>query len=49
MIFSAKEHFQMAQIAVKRLLSHTFTKGLEMVTVGHRWSQLVTKGLPASF
>ena len=49
MIFSANKHLQMAQIAVKILQSHTFSTDLWMVTAGHRWSQLVTKGLPASF
>ena len=49
MIFSAKKHFQMAQIAVKILLSHTFSTDIWMVTAGHKWSQLVTKGLPSSF
>ena len=49
MIFSAKKHFQMAQITVKILLNHTFSTDLWMVIAGHRWSQVVTKGLPSSF
>ena len=49
MIFSAIKHFQMAQIAIKGLLSHTFSTDIWMVTAGHRWSQLFTKGLLASF
>ena len=48
MLLSAKKHRQMAQIAIKILLSHTFSTDLWIVTADYRWSQLVTKGLPSS-
>ena len=44
MIFSTKEHFQMAQIAVKRFQVSTLSTDLKVVIGGHNWSQVVTTG-----